>query len=84
MASLTTVVVAAAGFAVDVCVAGGFAVDGVAGAAGGFAVGCAGAGGLAVDVCATSTTWTEGSIRLTAVTSAVTCRAVWKRVLTAI
>jgi hypothetical protein len=43
----------AAGFAVDVCVAGGFAVEGWAG---GFAVGCVGAGGFAVDDWATRTT----------------------------
>jgi hypothetical protein len=87
MASLTTG--AAAGFAVDVCVAG-FAVDGVAGGfavdcvVGGFAVDGVVAGGFAVDVCAISTTCTDGSIRLTAVITAVTCRAVWKRVLAAI
>jgi len=79
----------AGGFAVDAWVAGGFAVAGVAGGfavegAGGFAVDCVVAGGFAVEDCATSTTSTDGSIRLTAVASDMSCRAMWKRVLAAI
>jgi hypothetical protein len=80
MASLTAGAVPVAGFAV-VGVAGGLAVDCVAG---GLAVDCDGAGGFAVDDCARRTVWTDGSIRLAAVTSAVSCRAVWKRVWAAI
>jgi len=77
------------GFAVDAWVAGGFAVAGVAGGfavegAGGFAVDCVVAGGFAVEDCATSTIPTDGSIRLTAVARAMSCRAVWKRVFAAI
>jgi hypothetical protein len=88
MASLTTGAVA--GLAVDVCVAGGFAVDGVAGGfevdcvVGGFAVDGVVAGGFAVEDCATRTISTDGSIRLTAVARAMSCRAFWKRVLAAI
>jgi hypothetical protein len=78
VAGLAVDVWAAGGFAVDV-VAGGFVVDGVAG---GFAV-CV-AGGFAVDDCATSMISTEGSIRLTTVRTAVTCRAVWEWVVAAI
>jgi hypothetical protein len=74
---------------VDGCVAGGFAVDGVAGGfavegAGGFAVDCGVAGGFAVEDCAIRRISTDGSIRLTAVARAMSCRAVWERVLAAI
>jgi hypothetical protein len=70
---------AAAGLAVDGCVAGGFAVDG--GEEGFFVVGGGATGGFAVVVCA-PTTPTDGSSRLTTVTSAIPCRTVWNRVVT--